>query len=57
MQKINDGVFINNDIDEFEKYKLARKRAKREIDLSQRVSKLEIEITELKKLIQDLTVG
>lgn len=57
MQKINEGVFINNDIDEFEKYKLARKRAKREIDLSQRVSKLEIEITELKKLIQDLTVG
>lgn len=57
MHKINDGVFINNDIDEFEKYKLARKRAKREIDLSQRVSKLEIEITELKKLIQDLKVG
>jgi len=57
MLKINEGVFINNDIDEFEKYKLARKRAKREIDLSQRVSKLEIEITELKKLIQDLTVG
>lgn len=57
MQKVNEGVFINNDIDEFEKYKLARKRAKREIDLSRRVSKLEIEITELKKLIQDLKVG
>jgi len=55
--KIDEGVFINNNIDEFEQYKLARRRAKREVDLSARVSRLENEIAGLKKIIKDLTVG
>ena len=57
MTKIHEGVFINNNIDEFEKYKLARRRAKKDIDLTARVSRLENEIRDLKKIIQDLKVG
>ena len=53
--KIQQGMFINNDVDAYESYKKARKRAKREVDLTARVGKLEQEIQELKKIIQDLS--
>lgn len=48
------GMFINKNMDEFARYKLAREKAQKQKTLETRVQSLEREVTQLKKIIQDI---
>lgn len=52
--KTTDNVVINNNEEEFKRYKEARIRAKEKNQLVNRIDKLEQEVESLKKIIQGL---
>jgi len=54
MKKDSTGLVINNDIDEFHKYKMERAKVVRQKSLENRVEKLESEISELKNVLQSI---
>jgi len=54
MRKDSNGLVINNDIDEFHKYKMERAKVVRQKSLENRVEKLESEISELKNILQSI---
>ena len=53
-EKVDEGTFINTNMDDFERYKMARQKAYRERGLAEKVNKLEDDITEIKQLLQKL---
>lgn len=53
--KTPGGAVINTSIEEFENYKRLRKRLSREKELENQVSTLQTELSDLKKLIQDIS--
>lgn len=55
IRKVTEGVIINTNIDDLTRYKMARKRAKKEKDLSERVSFLEQELNNLKRIVHELS--
>jgi len=54
MQKNSEGLIINNDIDEFNRYKIERAKMVRQKSLEQRVDKLESDISEIKSILQSI---
>jgi len=54
MKKDSTGLVINNDIDEFHKYKMERAKVVRQKSLENRVEKLESEVSELKNILQSI---
>lgn len=54
MQKNSEGLVINNDIDELQRYKLERAKIVRQKSLEARVNKLESEISEIKSILQTI---
>lgn len=54
MRKDSTGLVINNNIDEFHKYKMERAKVVRQKSLENRVEKLESEISELKNILQSI---
>jgi len=52
--KTDGGSVINNDLSEYERYKLKRKQAVREKSIEQKVQVLEQEISELKIIVKEL---
>lgn len=52
--KTTDDVVINNNSEEFKRYKEARSRAKEKNLLVNRIEKLEQDVESLKKIIQGL---
>lgn len=54
MQKNSEGLIINNDIDEFNRYKIERAKMVRQKSLEQRVNKLESDISEIKSILQSI---
>lgn len=53
-EQIDEDTFINTNMDDFERYKLARQKAYRDRGLTEKVNKLENDITEIKQLLQKL---
>lgn len=53
-QKDNHGAVINNDLSEYETYKMRRLQAVREKTTAEKVKVLEEEVRELKAMIQEL---
>lgn len=51
--KRDDGAVINNDDKDFQKFKLKREKAMREKLLEERVSKLERELIQVRKILQE----
>lgn len=47
-------MYINSNIDEFERYKMARSRAIREKQLQNRVDHLEKELNNIKRILQEI---
>jgi len=54
MKKDSTGLVINNDTNEFHKYKMERAKVVRQKSLENRVEKLESEISELKNVLQSI---
>lgn len=54
MKKNSAGLVINNDIDEFHRYKLERAKIVRQKSLEDRVAKLESDISEIKSILQTI---
>lgn len=54
MKKNSAGLIINNDIDEFQRYKLERAKIVRQKSLEERVQKLESDISEIKNILQTI---
>lgn len=54
MRKETTGLIINNDIDEFGRYKLERSKLLRQKSLESRVKKLESELSEIKSILQSI---
>ena len=54
MKKNSEGLIINNDIDEFNRYKLERAKVVRQKTLEERVQKLESDISEIKNILQTI---
>lgn len=54
MKKNSAGLVINNDIDEFHRYKLERAKIVRQKSLEDRVNKLESDISEIKSILQTI---
>lgn len=52
--KDSRGMFINKNMDDFARYKLAREKAQKQRTLEARVGSLEKEVTQLKKIIQEI---
>ena len=50
---VSDGMFINTNNQEFQRYKMAREKAVRERSLAEKVQRLETEVSELKRIIKD----
>ena len=57
MKRNSAGLIINNDIDEFNKYKLERTRVVQQKSLESRVNKLETELSEMKQILQEIRKG
>lgn len=53
-EKRDDGVVINNNIDEFRRYNDLRNRAIKERELINRIENLESEVTSLKKALNKI---
>lgn len=53
-EKDSSGAVFNNDISQFERYKLQRQKIQREKSLEQRIEFLEKELDTLKKTISQL---
>lgn len=54
MKKNSAGLVINNNIDEFNKYKLERLRVVQQKSLEERVKRLESDISEIKSILQTI---
>lgn len=54
MLKESSGLIINNDIDEFRRYKMERSKILRQKSLESRVEQLESDISEMKKILQSI---
>lgn len=52
--KNSQGMYINNNVDQFSRYKMAREKAQREKTLASRVTTLEKEVLQLKNIIKDI---
>ena len=57
MKRNADGLIINNNINEFQRYKMERSKVVRQKSLEERVHRLESELAEMKQLLQSLNVG
>jgi hypothetical protein len=49
-----EGMFINSNMDEFAKYKMARSRSVREKQMLQKIDYLEKELVKIKKVLYDI---
>ena len=54
MKRNSSGLIINNDINEFHRYKMERTKLVRQKSLEERVDKLESEISEIKSILQSI---
>ena len=54
MKKNSAGLIINNDIDDFHRYKLERAKIVRQKSLEERVQNLESDISEIKNILQTI---
>lgn len=50
----DDGMFINTNVDEYERYKLARAKAKRDSQIVEKIDYLQREISNIKLALQEI---
>jgi len=51
--KTDDGAVINTNIDDFKRYKMEREKSFRQIEVDKRLSKIEKDIIQIKKILTD----
>jgi len=54
MKRNSSGLIINNNVNEFQRYKMERTKLVRQKSLEERVDKLESEISEIKSILQSI---
>jgi hypothetical protein len=53
-READDGMFINTNVDEYERYKLARAKAKRDSQIIEKMDYLQREISNIKLALQEI---
>jgi len=54
MKRNSSGLIINNNVDEFQRYKMERTKLIKQKSLEDRVEKLESDISEIKSILQSI---
>lgn len=52
--KTDDGTVINTNIDDYKRYKMERQKSFRNIEFEKRISKMENDIVQIKKILTNL---